>query len=163
MKRNLAIAAFGLWLFILVTFVLTSWSEHAHFTERVAASASNNYLTLLLQQTDTTGTPILNRNIGPVQYAGSVGAFTNAILSDTSSHAQTLPVVTVLQFYFRNTATAGNITVTWTPSSSSSNVVKKVGPGGTLAFWETAAGDGITALTIQSDTNPATYEMFLGG
>lgn len=156
-------AAFSIYIFLLIAFSLSSFSEHMRVTQRVAASASNNNLTVLLQQTDSTGSPILNRSIGPVQYAGSVGVFTNAILADTNSHSQTLPTTTVLQFYFKNTATAGNVTLTWTPSGGSSNIVKKVGPGGVVAFWEPATGDGITTLTIQSDTNPVTYEMFLGG
>lgn len=125
-------------------------------------TASVNRLLLTLQQQDLSGTPIVNRTIGFVTYNGVGGVFTNSILTSTGSTSITLPSTTMLQFYLRNTHATANITVTWTSSGGSSNVVKKVGPGGVLAFWETQAGDGITALALQSDTANATYESFLG-
>ncbi len=131
----------------------------------LSASASNNNLTLLVQQTDTTGSPILNRRIGPVEYAGNVGVFTNGIYNDTSLHAQSLPTTNVLQFYFKNTHATAVYTVTWTTQGGASVVAQNVQPGGVLVFWQpaTSATAGITALSLTSDTSGGTYEMFLGG
>lgn len=129
------------------------------------ASASQNNITLQLQQLDSTGRAILNRKIGKLTYDGNVGVFTNGIYNDTSSHSQTLPTTNVLQFYFKNTHATAVYTVTWTPQGQSSAVVKKVQPGGVIMFWDlsTSATAGITALTLQSDTSGGTFEMFLGG
>lgn len=126
-------------------------------------TASVNRLLLTLRQEDLSGVPIINRQIGFTSYNGTVGVFTNAILTDTNAHSQTLPTTNVLQFYFKNTHATATITLTWTPQGGSSNVVKAVGPGGIVSFWETTTGSGITALSIQSNTSNATYEMFLGG
>lgn len=133
--------------------------------QRTDASASQNNLTLLLQQLDSTGSPILNRTIGKLSYDGNVGVFTNGIYNDTSAHSQTLPSSPVIQFYFRNTHATAVYTVTWTTQGGASVVAQKVQPGGAIAFWNTATSvtAGITALTLTSDTSGGTYEMFLGG
>lgn len=128
-------------------------------------SAAQNRMTLLLQSMDSAGSPIINRSIGPVSYDGAVGAFYDSILPTVNATPQTLPTAIVLQLYFRNTHATAVITVTWTPQGGASVVSKKVAPGGFVAFHDPAnpATAGITALSLQSDTINATYEMFLGG
>jgi hypothetical protein len=130
-------------------------------------SASVNNITLLLNQQDSSGVNILNRSIGAISYSGILGEFLDGILLDASAHSQTFPstITTALQFYFKNTHASAIITVTWTHTTGSSAVIQAVSPGGILVFWNTASTSpaGITALSLQSDTANATFEMFIGG
>ena len=128
-------------------------------------SASQNNLTLLVNQQDANGVNIVNRSIGAVAYAGIVGEFHDGILTDTSSHDLDLPTTNVLQFYFKNTHATAVITLTGTIQGGASQSVTKIQPGGVFVNWcaSTSATAGFTALSIQSDTANATYEMFLGG
>jgi hypothetical protein len=128
-------------------------------------TASVNRLLLTLQQQDVTGVPILNRRIGFISWAGSVGVFSNNKLTTFPAPVSIpLPTATVLQFYFRNTSPSASITVTWTPTGGASVVTQTLLPGGVVAFWQSATGTvGITALSLSANLLPATYEMFLGG
>ncbi len=130
-------------------------------------SASQNNLTLTLNQQDANGVNILNRLIGAVTYGGFIGQFVDGNLTTTNPTSQTFPstLVTALQFYFKNTHATAVITVTWTHTTGASAVVQAVSPGGVLLFWNTAATSpiAITALSLQSDTANATFEYFLGG
>lgn len=131
-------------------------------------SASQNNLSLQLNQQDANGTAVINRLIGAVEYAGVDGQWTIGSLTDTSAHAQTFPsmITTVLQLYFKNTSSGAQvITITWTHTTGASAIVIALHPGSVISFWETLATSpaGITALSIQSDVTGATFEMFLGG
>jgi len=128
-------------------------------------SASQNNLTLLVNQQDANGVNIVNRSIGAVAYAGIVGEFHDGILTDTSSHDLDLPTTNVLQFYFKNTHATAVITLTGTIQGGASQSIAKIQPGGVFVNWcaSTSATAGFTALSVQSDTANATFEMFLGG
>lgn len=128
-------------------------------------SASQNNLLLILQQLDAAGVPVLNRQVGPIEYAGTVGEPEIGTLTDTNAHAQTLPTTNLLQLYFKNTHATAVITLTATPQGGASAVIAKVQPGGVFVNWcaSTSATAGYTALSLQSDTANATFEMFLGG
>ena len=131
----------------------------------MAASVLNS-LSLVLSQQDATLNYLMARTIGPVSYTGTVGeSLIEGTLADTAAHVQTLPTANVLQFYFKNTHATAVITVTATVQGGSSQVVKKVQPGGVVVAWDpvTSATAGYTALTLTSDTSGATFEMFLGG
>lgn len=124
---------------------------------------STNNMTLLLNQQDSNLTNILNRTIGAISFGATVGIFGEYSFPNTSSFTRTLPTTTVLNMYFKNLDATAVVTVTWTPSGGSSNVVKAVGPGAILVFWETATGNGITALSYQSTVSGSKFEEFLGG
>ena len=57
------------------------------------------------------------------------------------------------------------IVLTGTVQGGASQAIKKIQPGGCVAMWDpvTSATAGYTALSVQSDTSGATFEMFLGG
>ena|SRR3990167_1713298 len=126
---------------------------------------SQNNLSLVLNQQDSSGVNILNRLIGAVQYAGSVGHFFNGNLANTNSLTLAMPTTNVLQFYFKNLDTVAVITITGTPQGGASAVLGKIEPGGTFVYWSpaTSATAGYTALSIQSDVSDADYELFMGG
>lgn len=131
-------------------------------------SASQNNLSLVINQQDVNGVNILNRLIGAIEYAGVDGQFTVGSLTDTSAHSQTFPsmITTCLQYYIKNTSAGAQvITVTWTHTSGASAIVQALPPGSVLVFWDTAAASpaGITALSLQSDIANATFEQFIGG
>jgi hypothetical protein len=128
-------------------------------------SASQNNLSLVINQQDSTGVNILNRSIGAISYAGLAGQFVDGILTGTGLVAQTLPTANILQFYFKNTHATAVITITATPQGGSSAVVVKVQPGAVFVNWcaSTSGTAGYTAISLTSDTANATYEMYLGG
>ena len=125
-------------------------------------SASQNNLSVILNQQDGNGINILNRLIGPVAYAGVVGQFTDGLLSTTGATAVTLPTANVLQFLFLNTHATANIVLNTTGATGTALI--KVPPGGFVAVWNpTGASGAITAITGTADVANATFSMFLGG
>jgi len=130
-------------------------------------AASQNNLSLVINQQDSSGVNIINRQVGAIAYGGIAGEFDKRTLAaDTNSHALDLPVATVLQFFFKNTHTSANITLTGTKSGGASQTLCVVPPGGVFVYWSplsTGTGVGFTALNYQSDVASASAEMFLGG
>lgn len=128
-------------------------------------SASQNNLSLLLNQQDSDGVNILNRTVGAVSYDGIVGEFHNGLLTGTGQVTLDLPTANVLQFYFRNTHATAVITVVATVQGGSTQTVTKVQPGGLLVNWceSTSATAGFTEIKVTSSVANATFEMFLGG
>ena len=125
-------------------------------------SASQNNLTLTLNQQDSGGVNILNRTIGAIGYAGIAGQYTDGLLTGTGATTFTLPVANVLQFLFLNTSTAANITLNTTGATGTALI--KVPPGGLVVVWNsTGASGAITAITGTGDVASGTYSMFLGG
>lgn len=128
-------------------------------------SASENNLTLVVNQQDANGVNIVNRTIGSISYAGVAGEFHDGVLTDANLHTLDLPTANVLQFFFHNTHATSVITLTGTVQGGASQLLKKVQPGGIFCAWDesTSATAGYTELKVQSDTAGATFEMFLGG
>ena len=129
-------------------------------------SASQNNLSLVVNQQDSAGVNILNRTMGAFAYSGVVGQFIDGLLTTTGSTSITLPKTTILQVMVRNTHATANITVNWTPESATGSIIAgKVGPSGVLGFWQTSTGQSgaITALALTADTANTTYELYLGG
>ena len=125
-------------------------------------SASQNNLTLTLNQQDSGGVNILNRTIGAIGYAGIAGQYTDGLLTGTGATTFTLPVANVLQFLFLNTSTAANITLNTTGATGTALI--KVPPGGLVVVWNsTGASGAITAITGTGDVASGTFSMFLGG
>src|SRR6266853_256888 len=129
-------------------------------------SASQNNLSLILNQQDSAGVNVLNRTVGAVTCAGVVGQWTDGILVTIATPvAITLPTAIVLQLFLKNTHATAVITVTWTPQGGAANISQKLGPGGVLLLWHTvtSATAGITTLTLNPDTGNCTFDLFLGG
>ena len=125
-------------------------------------SASQNNLSLTLNQQDSGGVNILNRTIGAIGYAGIAGQYTDGLLTGTGATTFTLPTTNVLQFLFLNTSTAANITLNTTGATGTALI--KVPPGGIVVVWNsTGASGAITAITGTADVASGTYSMFLGG
>lgn len=126
-------------------------------------SQSVNAATLVVNRQDSNGVNVENRTIGAVSYAGAAGEFDIRSAPDTSSHSLDLPATQVNQLYFRNTHATAVITLTGTINGGSSQTIASLEPGGILVVWQAVTGKGYTALSYQSDTSGATFEMFLGG
>lgn len=129
-----------------------------------AQTASNNRLLLQLQQLDSSGAAVLNRQIGYVSYTGVVGGFSVANLG-SGANVISLPTSPILQLYVRNLHATNTVTVTMTPQGGASAVVQVLGPGATFSFWQTATAStyGITALTLTASGANTPVEYFLGG
>lgn len=133
------------------------------------ATASQNNLSLVLQQQDINGVNILNRQIGAVGYSGSVGQFTDGILLTTGATTLNFPIglTNALQVYIKNTSTTGNITMNGTPLSATGSVIlAKLGPGAvSVPLWSPVSGSsgGYSALSVTADTTNCTAEVFIGG
>jgi hypothetical protein len=128
-------------------------------------SASQNNLSLILNQQDAKGVNILNRLIGAITFAGVAGEFHNGILTGVGSVTLDLPTAIILQLYFKNTHATAVITLTGTIQGGASQAIAKIQPGSVIVNWcaQTGSLAGYTALSVQSDTAGATFEMFLGG
>ncbi len=128
-------------------------------------SASQNNVSLVLNQQDVNGTNILNRLIGAISYAGIVGMFSDGLLTVTTAVVQTLPTATVLNYLLHNTHATATITITATPQGGSSAVVAVVPQGGVFLNWcpVTNTSAGYTAISLTASVANATFEQFIGG
>lgn len=125
-------------------------------------AASQNNLSLIINQQDTNGVNILNRLVGAIGYPGIAGQFTDGILSGTGATTFTVPTANVLQFFFYNTHATANIVLNTTGATGTALI--KVPPGGIVAVWNpTGASGAMTAFTGTADVANATFQMFLGG
>lgn len=135
---------------------------------RVSAStatmvtASTNKITLSLQQLDSSNVPVVNRVIGPISYAGTVGGLTVKTLA-SGANTISLPATAVYQIYVKNLDTAGTVTIIATPQGGASATLAVLGPGAVFALWEatSAATYGYTAITLTASTG-LSVEFFLG-
>src|SRR3990167_234701 len=114
-------------------------------------SASQNNLSLIVNQQDSDGTNILNRTIGAIAYAGVVGQYSNGILTTTGATAITVPTTNVQQFLFYNPHATANITLNTTGATGTS--LLKVPAGGIVAIWAASTGPSgaITSITGTAD------------
>ena len=128
-------------------------------------SASQNNLTLTLNQQDSEGVNIVNRTIGAISYDGVAGEMHNGILTGTSQVTLDLPTANVLQFYIKNTHATGVITLVGTVQGGASQTIAKIQPGGVFVNWcaSTSATAGYTDLKLTASIANTTFEMYLGG
>lgn len=126
-------------------------------------SASQNNLTLTVNQQDANGVNIINRLIGQIAFAGVAGEMETRQAPDTSQHTFDLPTPTILQIVIHNTHGTGVLTITGTINGGASQTVCKVGPGGVFASWEAVAGAGWTDLKYTASVGGTTFEYFFGG
>lgn len=128
-------------------------------------SASQNNLSVNVNQQDANGVDIVNRLIGVFAFAGAVGVAEQYLVPDTSSHALPQPATTSRQVLIENKHASAIVTLVGTPSGGSSVTLAKLGPGDVFIYWNltTAAGTGYTALSVTSDTASTPLEVFIGG
>lgn len=128
-------------------------------------SASQNNLSLVLNQQDSNGVNILNRLIGPIaSSAATVGQFTDGLLV-TGATAFTLPTANIYQFAFQNNHASSIVTITATKQGGTGAILGLVGPSGVLVYWGATSGatEGYTAITGNPTVSGTPYHMFLGG
>ena len=127
-------------------------------------AASQNNLTLVLNQQDTNGVNILNRVFGAVSFAGTVGQFTDGLLV-TGATAFTLPTTNIYQFLFYNAHASSIVTINGTKQGGTGAILGLVGPSGVLAYWGSTSGstEGYTNITGTPTVSGTPYFMFLGG
>ena len=127
-------------------------------------AASQNNLTLVINQQDTNGVSILNRTIGAITFAGIVGDFRNGLLL-TGANAFELPTANIYQFVFQNNHASSVVTINATKQGGTGSVIDLVGPSGVLAVWGQTSGstEGYTAITGNPSVSGTPYHMFLGG
>ena len=131
-------------------------------------AASQNNLTLVINQQDTNGVSILNRTIGAISFAGTVGQFSNGILitgATTLSGTGSLPTANIYQFLFQNNHASSIVTITATKQGGTGAIVDLVGPSGVFAIWGQTSGstEGYTSITLNPSVSGTPYHMFLGG
>lgn len=128
-------------------------------------SASQNNLSLIVNQQDSNGVKIVNRLVGAISYDGVAGEFHNGILTTTSITTLDLPTATILQFYIKNTHATATILITATVQGGTSVISARIGPGGVYAVWNPATGTtiGFTEIKLTASVANTTFEMFLGG
>lgn len=128
-------------------------------------SASQNNITLLLNQQDADGVNVLNRTIGAISYDGLAGELEIKKSPDSSSHAFDLVTPTLRQIYIKNTHATGVLTIVGTPAGGASATLCKLGPGDVFVYWSPseASGVGYTALAYTATVVDVTFEVFLGG
>lgn len=127
-------------------------------------SASQNNLTLTVNQQDSDGTNIVNRLIGAIGFAGTAGEFDTRSAPDTSQHTLDLPITTVYNIFIHNTHATGVITLVGTIAGGAEMTIDKIGPGDVFASWKSATtGVGFTSLKYTASVSGTTFEMFLGG
>ena len=126
-------------------------------------SASQNNLSLTINQQDTNGVNILNRLFGPIAASATVGEFINGILTTTGATTITVPTTNVTQFFFKNTHATAQINLNLTGATGTALI--RVAPGAVVAIWTPATGasGALTAITGTADIVNATYEFFAGG
>ena len=133
------------------------------------ATASQNNLSLVLQQQDINGVNVLNRIVPVVGYSGAIGQFTEGTLTGTGATAIPFPLglTNALQVYFINTSATGNITLNATPlSATGSVIIAKLAPGAlSIPLWTPLSGSsgGYSALTGTADLSGCTFQCFIGG
>ncbi len=126
-------------------------------------SASQNNLSLILNQQDSNGVNILNRLIGAIACAATVGELINGILTTTGATMLTVPTTNVGQFLFYNTHATANIVLNTTGATGT--CLHKVPPGGIVTVWNPATGasGAITNITGTADVANATFLCYMGG
>ena len=127
--------------------------------------AITNTFTSTLQQLDANGQTLARRVASSSDTAGTVGEFRSGNLTDTNQATISLPVAQVRQVWVRNTDTAGNITVVWTPTTGAEVTAAVIGPQDQIMLWHTNTGAtfGVSTLKLTASVANTTYELYVGG
>lgn len=130
---------------------------------------TQNTLSLVLKHQDWEGVDIINRIVGDIGYSGTLGKFTNGVLTTTGATAVAFPpgLTNAVQVYVKNTSASGNITLRGTPVSAtgSSVILATLAPDAVaLPLWSPISGaSGYTALSLTANVIGCTFESFVGG
>lgn len=107
----------------------------------------------------TSLTKVLNNT-----FTGTIQSYGQSVIIGTGSSVITLPISPIEFLYIKNlSATAGTtVTVTWTPNGGTSANIITLDPGALIILSEVVA-NGITALTLISNTAGTPVEFILAG
>lgn len=128
--------------------------------------ASQHIFSYTLQQLDTNGNVKARSSQSVTQNSPTAGQLIEGSAPDTGAHSITLPITQPRQIVFYNTHATAKFTIIWTPFGGASATINLIGPGGVLALFDPTAattGNGVSALSVTSDTSGGTYELFIGG
>ena len=170
LARFLYLVLGGLLLLLLLEPSRDTLSRVVH-----AQTASTNQLSLTLRQLDLSGTPILNRTIGPLSWNGTTGNFL-LLTSSPTPQTITIPKFPVLNVYIRNLAVPSSpgadlLTLVMSPYGGAQNsLTQLVGAGAVYVIWEVSQpcsgcggiDAGISSLRISSTGASTPVEVFLG-
>lgn len=117
--------------------------------------------TQTLTDSTSTTTPFVRAVTG--SYTGLASSVAQQVLIPNAPTSITLPISPVNFVYVKNLSGTATITVTWTPNGGASNVVVTLQPGSYVELVETAAGSGITALSLQASVASTPVEYLLVG
>jgi len=97
-----------------------------------------------------------------LNFVGTVVQYNNGLQIPTSTPTSLiLPVSPANIVYIRNIGKT-NVTITWTPSGGSSNVVINLVPQAFIIMSESTTGQGVTAISAVATTSQSTIEYVLG-
>lgn len=126
----------------------------------VTASVSGN-----IKITDNlTGSTSLSKVLNNA-YTGTVESYGQSVIIGTSLVSISLPVSPAQFLYIKNlSSTLGTtVTATWTPASGTSAAVITLDPSAVVIFCEVVTTNGITALSLISNTAGTPVEYILCG
>ncbi len=113
--------------------------------------------------TDSVGSDAQESKSIAASFTGTVSQSTSQGLASTILAAVELPLATVSFLYLKNLSSTATVTVVWTPLAGASATVQTLQPGSFILICQTAAGAGITALSLQASVSSTPYEMILAG
>ncbi len=116
-----------------------------------------------IQLTDNVaGTTTLSKVLDNV-YIGSISEFGQNVLVGTSPLTISIPNGLAQFIYIKNTSTTASVLITWTPNAGASESICYLDPSALLILAETAATQGITALSLQATAASTPVEFILVG
>jgi hypothetical protein len=118
-----------------------------------------------LQITDSlTGSVSLSKVLNSA-YTGTVESYGQSVVVGTSTVTVSLPVSPAEFVYIKNLSTTSGVTlaVTWTPVSGTSASVVVLDPGAVIILSEVGTSNGITALSLISNTLGTPCEFIVCG
>lgn len=117
-----------------------------------------------IQLTDSeTNSTIFYKQLLNLLMTGTSFQETNAGSIGTSPVSIALPVSPVQFLYLKNLHATQTLTVTWTPTGGSTATIQLLEPGDVIIFLHTAAGGGITALSLTGSGAATTCEFVIAG
>jgi hypothetical protein len=97
------------------------------------------------------------------QYVGTIFEYSQSQYIGTTATTVNLPLSPTQLCYIKNLSTSATVSATWTPQGGSSASIVTLQPGSMIAFTETNATSGISALSITASASSTPIEYILLG
>lgn len=113
-----------------------------------------------------TGSSAFQKSLVGLNFTGTTSEIVQTATFGTSPTSITLPVSPIQFVFFHNLSNTATLTVTWTPTGGSSNVVEKIQPNGFIMFGNASTTDtstGVSAISVTASGAGTTAEFILGG